>query len=83
MDFKSWRLYNGYSTAGRQPPMSDKHIILSFALVYIVVYRGVNQCFSRGVRGHAPPPPRENSFKWCNLVRFGVYLDQILSLKIF
>ena len=33
-----------------------------------------------GVRGHAPPP--ENFFlKWCNLVRFGVYLDQILSLK--
>ena len=22
-----------------------------------------------------------NFFKWCNLVRFGVYLDQILSLK--
>ena len=22
-------------------------------------------------------------FKWCNLVRFGVYLDQILSLKNF
>ena len=32
----------------------------------------------RGVRGHAP---REFFFKWCNLVRFGVYLDQILSLK--
>ena len=27
--------------------------------------------------------PRENFFKWCNLLRFGVYLDQILSLKIF
>ena len=27
--------------------------------------------------------PRENFFKWCNLVRFGVYLDQILSLKNF
>ena len=26
-------------------------------------------------------PPRENFFKWCNLVRFGVYLDQILSVK--
>ena len=25
--------------------------------------------------------PPENFFKWCNLVRFGVYLDQILSLK--
>ena len=27
--------------------------------------------------------PRENIFKWCNLVRFGEYLDQILSLKFF
>ena len=25
--------------------------------------------------------PRENFLKWCNLVRFGVYFDQILSLK--
>ena len=34
--------------------------------------------FGRGIRGYAL---RENFFKWCNLVRFGVYLDQILSLK--
>ena len=27
--------------------------------------------------------PRENFFKWGNLVRFGLYLDQILSLKNF
>ena len=27
--------------------------------------------------------PQEIFLKWCNLVRFGVYLDQILSLKIF
>ena len=27
--------------------------------------------------------PQEIFFKWCNLVRFGVYLDQILSLKNF
>ena len=28
--------------------------------------------FASGVRGHAR---RENFLKWCNLVRFGVYLD--------
>ena len=28
-------------------------------------------------------PPRNFFFKWCNLVRFGVYFDQILSLKNF
>ena len=33
--------------------------------------------------GFGGMPPRENFFKWCNLVRFGVYFDQILSLKIF
>ena len=27
--------------------------------------------------------PQENFLKWCNLVRFGVYFDQILSLKNF
>ena len=27
--------------------------------------------------------PRENFLKWCNLVRFGVYFDQIWSLKNF
>ena len=32
---------------------------------------------ARGVRGHAPP---ENFLKRCNLVRFRVYFDQILSL---
>ena len=36
--------------------------------------------FVRGVRGHAP---REIFLNWCNLVRFGVYFDQILSLKNF
>ena len=39
--------------------------------------------FARGVRGHTPPPPRIFFLKWCNLVRFGVYFDQILSLKNF
>ena len=34
--------------------------------------------FARGVRGHAP---RENFYKWCNLVRFGAYLDQIFYFK--
>ena len=28
-------------------------------------------------------PPREIIFKMVNLVRFGIYLDQILSLKFF
>ena len=27
--------------------------------------------------------PRETFFKWCNLVRFSVYFDHILSLKNF
>ena len=35
------------------------------------------------LEGFGGMPPRENFLKWCNLVRFGVYFDQILSLKIF
>ena len=33
--------------------------------------------------GFGGMPPRENFLKWCNFVRFGVYSDQILSLKNF
>ena len=35
------------------------------------------------VGGFGGMPPRENFLTWCNLVRFGVYFDQILSLKNF
>ena len=31
-----------------------------------------------GVRGHVPP--KKKNFKRCNLVRFRVYFDQIMSL---
>ena len=34
--------------------------------------------FARGVWGHAH---QEFFLKWCNLVRFGLFLDQIYSLK--
>ena len=37
--------------------------------------------FAREVWGYALTP--EIILKWCNLVRFGVYLDQFLSLKMF
>ena len=33
--------------------------------------------------GFGGMPPQENFFKWWNLVRYGVYFDQILSLKNF
>ena len=33
--------------------------------------------------GFGGMPPREFFLEWCNLVRFGVYFDQILSLKNF
>ena len=43
--------------------------------------RMAKQCALLG--GFGGMPPRENFLKWCNLVRFGVYFDQILSLKNF
>ena len=36
-----------------------------------------------GGSGACPPPPPRIFFKGCNVVRFGVYFDQILSLKNF
>ena len=33
--------------------------------------------------GFGGMPPREIFLKWCNMVRFGVYFDHILSLKNF
>ena len=44
------------------------------------VAHGEDMRIARRVRGHAPP---RNFSKWCNFVRFGVYFDQILSLKNF
>ena len=41
------------------------------------VAHGEAMRFVRGVRGHAPPR------KFFKMVRFGVYFDQILSLKNF
>ena len=39
---------------------------------------------SPGFRGGSGACPPEKFFlKWCNLVRFGVYFDHILSLKNF
>ena len=35
------------------------------------------------LRGFGGMPPENFFFKWCNLVRFGVDFDQILSLKFF
>ena len=43
---------------------------------------GAAMHFARGVRGMPPPPPREIFFKWCNLVRFGVYFDQMTIFYI-
>ena len=40
-------------------------------------------CMSRSalLGGFGGMPIRENFLKWCNLVRFGVYFDHILSLR--
>ena len=35
------------------------------------------------LEGFGGMPPREFFLKWCNLVRFGVYFDQILTLQNF
>ena len=47
----------------------------------IIFFRFEKPCALLG--GFGGMLPRENFLKWCNLVRFGVYFDQILSLKNF
>ena len=37
----------------------------------------------RFARGFGGMSPREIFLKWCNLLRFGVHFDSILSLKFF
>ena len=44
--------------------------------------RMAKPCALLGGFGGMPPPP-QFFLKWCNLVRFGEYFDQILSLKNF
>ena len=58
---------------GRQGRKSMfKHGRDNVGVKYTSRLRDVAPCFVRRVWGHSPPPP-ENFFKWCNLVRFGVY----------
>ena len=50
----------------------------------IILGRNIHPALRRALLGEfGGMLPRENFFKWCNLVRFGVYLDQILSLQNF
>ena len=57
----------------------------------IILSRGVPRIWQGGAKNFFFPdleicmslPPRQNFLKWCNLVRFSVYFDQILSLKNF
>ena len=52
-----------------------------------IFFSDLEICMSRTpcalLGGFGGMPPRENFLKWCNLMRFGVYFDQILSLKNF
>ena len=52
------------------------HVVL---LYYMDFQAGAQPEFVWGVRVVA----RENFLKWCNLVRFDVYFDPILSLNFF
>ena len=48
--------------------------------IYFEIWKAMR--FARGVRGHAPPPPRI-FFNGAICCAFDVYLDQILTLKNF
>ena len=72
-------------------------MLVLFLISLHVLYRGVPRIWQGGggkniffsdleicmLGGFGGMPPPENFLKWCNLMRFGVYFDQILSLKNF
>ena len=51
------------------------------ARIFFQIWKFAKPCALLG--GFGGMYPREKFLKWCNLVRFGVYFDQILSLKNF
>ena len=70
-------------TQGRSQDLGEggaKNFFCRFGNLH-VAKRHVAIRFAKGVRGNALF--RENFLKWCNLVRFGVYFDPILSLQFF
>ena len=76
-------MFKLYDIAEAQPGfgMEAKDFFVKFRNLH-VAKRSKATRFATDVRGQAPPP-REIFLKWCNLVHFGVYLDQIFSLKTF
>ena len=67
----------GFGRGGQELFFSDLEICLSQS----EMPRMAKPCALLG--GFGGMFPRENFLKWCNLVRFGVYFDQILSLRNF
>ena len=43
----------------------------------------MSQSNAFGLEGSGGMLPRAKFLKWCNLVRYGIYLDQIVSLNFF
>ena len=68
--------FPGFGRGGPRIFFSDLEICMSRS----DMLRMAKPCALLG--GFGGMPPRENFLKWCNLVRFGVYFDQILYLKI-
>ena len=67
----------GFGRGGSRIFFSDLEICMSRSYML----RMAKPCALLGLFGGMLP--REKILKWCNLVRFGVYFDQILSLKNF
>ena len=60
-----------------------KNFVFRFGNLHVAKRHAAHGEAMRFVRGFGGMPPREIFLKWCNLVRFGVYFDQILTLKNF
>ena len=74
-----------YSTKSRDIVINSKNFFFRFENLHVAKRHAAHgdskPCALLG--GFGGMLLRESFLKWCNLVRFGVYFDQILSLKNF
>ena len=58
------------------------YILIKVCMHSLLLYFNKDITISRFAKGPRGILPRENLYKWCKLISFGVYFDHISSFKI-
>ena len=58
------------------------YILIKVCMHSLLLYFNKDITISRFAKGSRGILPRENLYKWCKLISFGVYFDHISSFKI-